>query len=146
MLNVGYIACAPLCGTHVMQRSWARRRTHNRLTLTQPESLALICCRSKPTRKTVLEDPLRFELLMRYSLLNFKSVCVQIVWNRSCQPAVLLLILFSSLINVASRRLIKLLENSNLGSPSWFALTLMTERLHEIVKFVQFFFRWSDEF
>jgi len=46
--------------------------------------------------------------------------------------------------------LIKLLENSNLGAPSWFALTLKTERLHEdgeiCTGFVAFFFRWSDEF
>ena len=30
--------------------------------------------------------------------------------------------------------LIKPLENSNLGAPRWFALTLMTERLHEDVE------------
>jgi hypothetical protein len=73
---------------------------------------------------------------------------VQIVWNRSCRLAVLRLVLFSSLIDVAVGDVIKLPENSNLDSPSWFALALMTERLHGDVEISSGFvsLRWSDEF
>jgi hypothetical protein len=44
--------------------------------------------------------------------------------------------------------LIQLLENSNLGATSWFALTLMEERLQEDIEICLgfFFLRWSDEF
>ena len=74
-------------------------------------------------------------------------MCVQIVCNRSCQPAALLLILSSSLINVTSGRL-----NETAGKFKSRFTHLVSfdtdDRLHEDDEICSgfVFLRWSDEF
>jgi len=108
MLSVGFSACAPACGTHKIQHRWFRRRTDNRLTLTRNPShwrwsaaeANLLQEQFKKTHWSLIIDavfPLEFQV----------RGCLPIVYYRSCQPAVLLLIVFSSLINVANGRLNK---------------------------------------